>query len=132
MLVDVHFKASYTDDYTPSLFYESCRVNVCSNTWILKLLIKENKEISYRSLNYQLICKQRLAGNLLVKFALIAGPHNHNDINIKVNVFEFKESEPETPEYHLPLVHMSDCNRLVSSKTINLRLIIGTKDGKKT
>ena len=105
---------------------------MCSTIWVVKLLIKENREISYRSLNYQLICKQRLSNNLLVKFALIAGPHNNTDVNIKVNVFEFKDSELETPEYHLPLAHISDCNRLISSKVINLRLVIGTRDGKKS
>ena len=106
---------------------------MCSNVWVLKLLIKENREVSYRTLNYQLVCRQRLSNNnQLVKFALIAGPHNNTEVNIKVNVFEFKDSELETPEYHLPLVHISDCNRLISSKVINLRLIIATKDGNKT
>ena len=132
IFVDVHLKACYTEDYTPSLYYESGRFNVCSNAWAVKLLIKENREVSYRSLCYQLLCKQRLSSNLLVKFALIAGPYHNIDINIKVNVFEFKDSELETPEYHVPLVHISDCNRLISSKAINLRLIIGAKDSKKS
>ena len=88
--------------------------------------------MSYRSLNYQLVCKQRLSSNLLVKFAVITGPFHNIDMNIKVNVFEFKDSELETPEYHLPLAHISDCNRLISSKVISVRLIIGTKDSKKT
>ena len=105
---------------------------MCSNAWAVKLLIKENREVSYRSLSYQLVCKQRLSNNLLVKFAMIAGPFHNVEINIKVNVFEFKDSELETPEYHLPLVHICDCNRLISSKMISLRLIIGAKDGKKS
>lgn len=131
MFLDVHFKACYTEDYSPSLYYESGRFNVCSSVWALRLSVKENKEISYRSMNYQLVCKQRLSNNLLAKFALIAGPLTNIDINIKVNVFEFKDSELETPEYHLPLVHISDCNRMLS-KAISLRLIIGAKDGKKS
>ena len=130
MFVDVHFKGCYTEDYNPSLYYESSRFNVCSTIWVLRLLIKENREVSYRSMNYQLVCKQRLSGNLLVKFALVAGPHNNTDVHIKVNVFEFKDSDLATPEYHLPLIHISDCNRLISCKAINLRLIIATKDSK--
>lgn len=132
MFVDVHFKACYTEDYTPSLYYESSRFNVCSTMWVLRLVIKENREVSYRSMNYQLVCKQRLSSNLLVKFALVAGPHNNIDVHIRVNVFEFKDSDLETPEYHLPLVHISDCNRLISCKATNLRLIIATKDSKKS
>lgn len=127
----MHFKAGYTEEYSPKLYYESNKFNACSTFWILRLLIKEDKEISYRSLNYQLICKQRLSNNLLVKFALVSGPLNNNlDINIKVNMFEFKDAELESPEYHLPLVHVADCNRLIAFKVISLRLIIGTKECK--
>jgi len=132
VFVDVHLKACYTEGYSPKLYYESGRFNVCSSIWILKLIIKENREMSYRSLNYQLVCKQRLSNNLLAKFALIAGPLTNIDINIKVNVCEFKEMELESPEYHLPLVYISDCNRLLSSKVISLRLLIGAKHDKKS
>ena len=130
--VDINFRACYTEEYTPSLYYKSSQFSACSTIWMVKLLIKENREISCRSLNYQLICKSS-NNNMLVKFALIAGPLSNNiDINIKVNMFEFKNAELETPEYHLPLVHIADCNRLIASKVISLRLIIGAKDVKKS
>lgn len=122
VLVDVHLNACYKEEYNPRLYYESDRFR---RVWALKLIVKENREMSYRSLNYQLVCKQQLANNVLVKFALIAAPLTNIDMNINVNVHEFKDTELESPEYHLPLVHISDCNRLLSSKVITLRLIIG-------
>ena len=35
LYIDVHLKAYYTDDYSPSLCYESSRFNEFSNVWAL-------------------------------------------------------------------------------------------------
>lgn len=77
-----------------------------------------------RSLSYQLLLKAKPQNPIVIKFFLQRGPNGDADLRPAVEEFQFSGDRLETPNYELPLTNQLDCNRLLSLKAINLRLVL--------
>lgn len=55
---------------------------------------------------------------------VIRGPVGDIKVKPHVHQFEFSEQITETSYVSLPLLDTAECNRLLSAKTINFRLIM--------
>lgn len=79
-----------------------------------------------RYLSYQLILKSKLPNSqqsLEFKFCILKGPLGEVHVNPSIQSFEFSQNKLET-DYIKLNIDSQDCNKLLSSKTINFRFYI--------
>ena len=119
---DVQLSASRTDDFIPKLFYESNRFCAFDQTWMLKAKVQGDEKTIERKFSYQLTCKNKC--NLEMKYVAVKGPFGDMEMIPELQRFEFADDKRESVYHPVMLKRSSDCNRLLSSKTINLRLIL--------
>lgn len=125
---DVQSSASYNN----GTLYQSSSFSINSLSWILRLEVvkvyDENGDTVGRSLLYQLVlCKSGTyskPNQVSARFVAISGPIIEANADIHTHLFKLSDKEPESPYYELYLANSEECNRLLSSQTINLRLII--------
>ncbi|CAI9737399.1 and histidine-rich 1-like [Octopus vulgaris] len=125
---DLQLRPFRTDDFITKLFYETSRFSSFQHQWVLKARVdhdqKDPTHSSKRTLSYQLVLKSRTSNPLKVLFMALKGPYG--DLNVTPYVYEFEFSNDSTEsEYHtLPTVDVLECNKLLASKTINVRLVL--------
>lgn len=126
---DLQFKPYKTDEITPKLYFETARFSALGHQWALKAHINDNQKnpnLAFnRYLSYQLILKSKASANLELKFVIVKGPFCEVAVEPKINTFEFGPSKPTETEFiKLPLESSLDCNKLLSSKVINIRFFM--------
>ena len=75
-----------------------------------------------RRLAYQLTARNKC--NMELKYFVLKGPFGDMDISPELQRFEFMDDKRESVYHPVTLKPASDCNKLLSSKSINLRLIM--------
>ena len=88
----------------------------------MKAKIQGDEKSIERKFSYQLICKNKC--NMEMKYFAIKGPFGDMEVTPQLRRHEFKDENRESDYHPVILKRISDCNRLLSAKNINLRLIM--------
>ncbi|NWT83411.1 CYHR1 protein, partial [Lanius ludovicianus] len=124
----VQFRPYRTDDFITRLYYETPRLTVLNQTWVLKARVNDserNPNLSCkRTLSFQLILKSKVNSPMECSFLLLEGPYDDVKINPVIYHFVFSNESNETDYMALPIVDSVECNKLLAAKNINLRLFI--------
>ncbi|XP_008930389.2 cysteine and histidine-rich protein 1, partial [Manacus vitellinus] len=125
---EVQFRPYRTDDFITRLYYETPRLTVLNQTWVLKARVNDserNPNLSCkRTLSFQLILKSKINSPMECSFLLLEGPYDDVKINPVIYHFVFSNENNETDYMALPIVDSVECNKLLAAKNINLRLFI--------
>lgn len=126
---DIQLRPYRTDEYVTKLFFEAGRFTAFNYQWIVKARVNVDSSRNplhccNRSLSYQLLLKTKPSSAVVIRFFILRGPHGDADVRPVVQEFEFSGDKLESPHYELPLANPLECNRLLSLKIINLRLIL--------
>lgn len=119
---DIQLTASRTDDFIPKLYYESSRFCAFDQTWILKAKIQGDEKSIDRRFSYQLTCKNKC--NVEMKYVAVKGPFGDIEVTPELQRFEFSDEKRESMYHPVMLTRAADCNRMLSLKTLNIRLIM--------
>lgn len=129
MLADLQLRPYRTDDFITKLFYETSRFSAFNLQWVLKAHIatglkKPNLSVD-RSLEYQLVLKTKPPGTgISVRYLVLRGPYGDMKVRPAIYQAEFTENNMDGPMQLLPLIDSIECNKQLSAKTINLRIIL--------
>ena len=77
-----------------------------------------------RTLSYQLVLKSKVNTPINLHYLALRGPHGDMKVNPQIYEMEFSSDNSESPYHNLPLCDPAETNRVLSAKTINLRLIM--------
>uniref|UniRef100_A0A8B9ZA37 Cysteine and histidine-rich protein 1 n=1 Tax=Buteo japonicus TaxID=224669 RepID=A0A8B9ZA37_9AVES len=125
---EVQFRPYRTDDFITRLYYETPRLTVLNQTWVLKARVNDserNPNLSCkRTLSFQLILKSKINSPMECSFLLLEGPYDDVKIHPVIYHFVFSNENNETDYMALPIVDSVECNKLLAAKNINLRLFI--------
>jgi len=127
---DLQLKPYRTDEFVHRLFYETSRFSAFNNQWVVKARInnscKDPTQSSVRDMTYQLILKTKSTQPLSIYYIILKGPFGDMKINPRIYKFDFNDAVNvnEAPYMPLPIPDTAECNRLLSAKTINFRLIM--------
>ncbi|XP_068017211.1 zinc finger TRAF-type-containing protein 1 isoform X2 [Melanerpes formicivorus] len=125
---EAQFRPYRTDDFITRLYYETPRLTVLNQTWVLKARVNDserNPNLSCkRTLSFQLILKSKVNAPLECSFLLLEGPYDDVQIRPVIYHFIFSNESNETDYMALPIVDSVECNKLLAAKNINLRLFI--------
>lgn len=132
LFVDLQLKPYRTDDFIPKLFYESNRFSALAMQWTVKARINDHSpenpvHTMRRSFGFQLVLKSKPAagvGSIPVVYMALRGPFGESPVMPSLYDFEFGTDAQESPYRELLLPDSTDCNRLLSAKIINLRLVL--------
>lgn len=125
---DLQLKPYRTDEYITKLYYETHRFSAFNLQWVCKAFVNNNQKdpqlSSDRYLSYQLVLKSKLSSPLIIHYMVLAGPFG--DVKLQPNVYQHDFNEAATESLIQPLLvrDSHECNRLLSAKVINLRLIM--------
>jgi len=130
VFTDLQLRPYRTDDFITKLFYETSRFSAFNLQWVLKAFIvadgckSPNLSVS-RSLEYQLVLKSKPpSGNITVHYVLLKGPYGDMKVKPAIHQAEFSTDSMEGPQQPLPLIDSIECNKQLSAKTINMRIIL--------
>ncbi|XP_011438485.1 zinc finger TRAF-type-containing protein 1-B [Magallana gigas] len=123
---DLQLKPYRTDDFITRLYYETSRFSAFNHQWVIKARINNDKPTQSvtRSMSYQLVLKGKVTNPIQLKFIALKGPYGDMKVNPAIYMFEFSPENVETEYFDLPIVSSLECNKLLASKTINLRVIM--------
>ncbi|EFX90213.1 hypothetical protein DAPPUDRAFT_190307 [Daphnia pulex] len=125
---DVQLKPYRTDEFIHKLYYETSRFYAFSHQWVIKARInadqKDPTQSSERGISYQLILKSKATSPITLYFLMLRGPFGEMQVQPKIYHFEFSESNCESPLVAFPLTDSAECNKVLSGKAINCRLIM--------
>ncbi|XP_014817773.1 PREDICTED: cysteine and histidine-rich protein 1-like, partial [Calidris pugnax] len=125
---EVQFRPYRTDDFITRLYYETPRLTVLNQTWVLKARVNDserNPNLSCkRTLSFQLLLKSKVSAPLECSFLLLEGPYDDVRIRPVIYHFVFSNESNETDYMALPILDSVECNKLLAAKNINLRLFI--------
>lgn len=125
---DLQLKPYRTDDFITKLFYETSRFSAFNHQWVIRAKVmhdqKDPAHSSERSLAYQLVLKSKLNQPITLHYVVLKGPYGDMKVNPAIYKHEFTPESLETVHQDLPIIDSIECNKLLASKTINLRLLI--------
>ena len=120
--LDIQLTATRTDDFIPKLCYESNRFAAFDHSWILKAKIQGDEKSIERKFSYQLTCKSKCS--LEMKYFAVKGPFGDLEVVPELQRFEFSDDKRDSSYHPVALKRVSECNRLLSLKTLSIRLIM--------
>jgi len=85
---------------------------------------KDPAHSSQRALQYQLVLKSKATQAVNLHFVVLKGPYGDMKVNPAIYKHEFTAESLETPYHDLPIIDSIECNKLLASKTINMRLLM--------
>ncbi|XP_067645519.1 zinc finger TRAF-type-containing protein 1 homolog [Eurosta solidaginis] len=125
---DLQMKPYRTDEYVHKLFYETARFTAFNQQWVVKARINNSQrdphQSNERTITYQLILKTKTSTPLSIHFFALKGPFSDMKVSTQIYKHEFTDQSSESEYYVLPLPDSSECNRLLSNKGINFRLLM--------
>ena len=80
--------------------------------------------ISERNINYSLILKSRISNPIDVHYLVLRGPHSNYKIKPAIYRHEFTSDTAEAPSRRLMVEDSIECNRILSHRVINLRVLM--------
>lgn len=127
-LLDLQLKPYRTDDFITKLFYETGRFSAFNNQWVIRAKVthdqKDPAHSAQRALTYQLVLKSKITQPIVIHFVILKGPFGDMKVNPAIYKHEFTADILETTHHDLPIVDSIECNKLLASKTINLRVLM--------
>jgi len=127
-LTDPQLKPYRTDDFVTKLYFESGRFSALGCQWVLKASVSEDIKdptmVSERSINYQLILKSRTATPMDIHYLVLKGPNSNYKIQPTIYRHEFSNDSTDAPSRQLMLEDAIECNRILSHRVINLRVLM--------
>ncbi|XP_011212749.1 cysteine and histidine-rich protein 1 homolog [Bactrocera dorsalis] len=125
---DLQMKPYRTDEYVHKLFYETARFTAFNQQWVVKARINNSQrdphQSNERTITYQLILKTKTTTPMSIHFFALKGPFSDMKVSTQIYKHEFTDQSSESDYYILPLPDSSECNRLLSNKGINFRLLM--------
>ncbi|XP_038069648.1 cysteine and histidine-rich protein 1-like [Patiria miniata] len=125
---DLQLRPYRTDDFITKLYYETSRFSALNQQWVIKARINDRERnplhTADRHLTYQLVLKSRVNNPIAFHFMLLSGPFTDIKVEPAVYRFEFTGDRTESPHQLMPLTNPANGNKLLSAKTINVRLIM--------
>jgi len=125
---DLQLRPYRTDDFITKLYYESSRFSAFNMQWVVKAIVNENQKYPEktcnRTLSYQLVLKSKIDNPVGVSYLALRGPYGEVQTQPELYEFEFTQENLETPSRILPIETSVECNKLLASKNISLRLIL--------
>ncbi|XP_030385557.1 cysteine and histidine-rich protein 1 homolog [Scaptodrosophila lebanonensis] len=130
---DLQMKPYRTDEYVHKLFYETARFSAFNQQWVVKARINNSQrdphQSNERTITYQLILKTKTSTPMSIHFFALKGPFSDMKVSTQIYKHDFTETSTESDYYLLPLPDSSancssECNRLLSNKGINFRLLM--------
>ncbi|XP_055909236.1 zinc finger TRAF-type-containing protein 1 homolog [Eupeodes corollae] len=125
---DLQMKPYRTDEYVHKLFYETARFSAFNQQWVVKSRINNSQRDPHqsndRTITYQLILKTKTSTPLSIHFFALKGPFSDMKVSTQIYKHDFTDLNTESDYYTLPLPDSSECNRLLSNKAINFRLLM--------
>lgn len=125
---DLQMKPYRTDEYVHKLFYETARFSAFNQQWVVKSRINNSQRDPHqsndRTITYQLILKTKTSTPLSIHFFALKGPFSDMKVSTQIYKHDFTDQNTESDYYTLPLPDSSECNRLLSNKAINFRLLM--------
>ncbi|XP_011184298.1 zinc finger TRAF-type-containing protein 1 homolog [Zeugodacus cucurbitae] len=125
---DLQMKPYRTDEYVHKLFYETARFTAFNQQWVVKARINNSQrdphQSNERTITYQLILKTKTSTPMSIHFFALKGPFSDMKVSTQIYKHEFTDQSSESDYYILPLPDSSECNRLLSNKGINFRLLM--------
>lgn len=126
---DLQLKPYRTDEFIHKLFYETSRFSALGYQWVIKSRLNDNAKDPHltcnRYMTYQLIVKTKPSTPFVVHFLMLKGPFGDMRVDPHINQHEFTESSMESSYYALPLPDSAECNKILASRTIDFRLMLG-------
>lgn len=127
-VADPQLKPYRTDDFVTKLFYESARFTALGLQWVLKATVSEDVKdptmVSERNINCSLILKSRAGNPIDIHYLILRGPHSNYKIKPAIYRHEFTGETVETPSRKLMVEDAIECNRILSHRVINLRVLM--------
>lgn len=127
-VVDPQLKPYRTDDFVTKLFYESARFAALGCQWVLKASVSEEVKdptmVSERNIDFTLILKSRVSNPVDIHYLVLRGPHSNYKIKPTIYRHEFSADTSEAPSRRLMVEDAIECNRILSHKVINLRVLM--------
>ncbi|XP_075162618.1 zinc finger TRAF-type-containing protein 1 homolog [Haematobia irritans] len=125
---DLQMKPYRTDEYVHKLFYETARFSAFNHQWVVKARINNSQrdphQSNERNITYQLILKTKTTTPMSIHFFALKGPFSDMKVGTQICKHDFTEQSTESEYYVLPLPDSNECNRLLSNKGINFRLLM--------
>lgn len=125
---DLQLKPYRTDDFITKLFYETSRFSAFNQQWVIRAKVvhdqKDPAHSSQRSLCYQLVLKSKISQPITLHYMILKGPYGEMKVNPAIYKHEFTAESQETEHESLPIIDSIECNKLLASKTINLRVLM--------
>ncbi|KAL5021687.1 hypothetical protein ScPMuIL_000842 [Solemya velum] len=125
---DLQLKPYRSDDFIAKLFYESSRFSAFNQQWVIKARVNNHERnpthTTKRILSFQLVLKNRASNPISVHYLALKGPYGDMKVNPAIHRFEFSNDKTETEYHELPTIDSVECNKMIASKTINLRLLM--------
>ncbi|XP_061398427.1 zinc finger TRAF-type-containing protein 1 homolog [Musca vetustissima] len=125
---DLQMKPYRTDEYVHKLFYETARFSAFNHQWVVKARINNSQrdphQSNERNITYQLILKSKTSTPMSIHFFALKGPFSDMKVGTQIYKHDFTEQSTESDYYLLPLPDSNECNRLLSNKGINFRLLM--------
>ncbi|TMW54222.1 hypothetical protein DOY81_000721 [Sarcophaga bullata] len=126
--LDLQMKPYRTDEYVHKLFYETARFSAFNHQWVVKARINNSQrdphQSNERTITYQLILKTKTSTPMSIHFFALKGPFSDMKVGTQIYKHDFTEQSTESDYYTLPLPDSNECNRLLSNKSINFRLLM--------
>lgn len=85
---------------------------------------KDPAHSSQRSLTYQLVLKSKITQPLTLHYMVLKGPYGEMKVKPAIYKHEFSTESQETSHQDLPVIDSVECNKLLASKTINMRVLM--------
>lgn len=127
-VADPQLKPYRTDDFVTKLYYESARFSAFGCQWVMKATISEEVKdptmVSERNINYSLILKSRSSNPLDLHYLVLRGPHSNYKLKPVIYRHEFTPDTAEAPSRRLHVTDSIECNRILSHRVINLRILM--------
>ncbi|XP_041453949.1 cysteine and histidine-rich protein 1-like [Lytechinus variegatus] len=125
---DLQLRPYRTDDFITKLYYETSRFSALNQQWVVKARVNDDERNPSHTLErriaFQLSLKSRITSNLVMQFMILNGPFSDAKIEPHVYRFEFTPEKTDSPYNNIPLIDSAECNKILASKTINVRVIM--------
>lgn len=127
-VADPQLKPYRSDDFVTKLFYESARFSAFGCQWAIKATVSDDVKdpslVSERHINYSLILKSRTNTPIDIHYLVLRGPHSNYKIKPAIYRHEFTSDTSDAPSRQLMVEDSIECNRILSQRVINLRVLM--------
>jgi hypothetical protein len=126
--IDLQLRPYRTEDFIPKLYFETSRFTAFNLQWVVKAHVNDHQKNpnldTIRQISYSITIKSKLQNPIKIHFVALKGPYGETKIDPAIYVHEFSNENSETTFNDMPIADVCECNKLLSAKTVSLRLIM--------